>query len=76
MSRLVRHDATGPALVKVGEKTIAVCQCGLSKSKPFCDGAHKATHDEKSGLVYIYDHERKRIDLFDEFPTPTKTYEK
>ncbi|EQD48225.1 Iron sulfur domain protein-containing, CDGSH-type domain protein, partial [mine drainage metagenome] len=53
MSRLVRHDAEGPAIVMVGEKVVAVCQCGLSRNKPFCDGAHKATHGETPGQIYV-----------------------
>lgn len=76
MARLVRHDALGPAIIKVGEKVIAVCQCGLSNDKPFCDGSHKKVLDEKSDLVYLYDHEGKRVSLEDFFPTLRKTFEK
>ena len=26
---------------EIKEKTVALCRCGLSTKKPFCDGAHK-----------------------------------
>lgn len=75
MTRLIRHDAVGPAIIKVGEKTIAVCQCGLSKNKPFCDGSHKVVQDEEPGLTYLYGEDGKRIVIYDAFPTQKKVFE-
>ena len=35
-------DQDGNAIL-VRRKTIALCRCGKSRLKPFCDGTHKAT---------------------------------
>lgn len=60
MAREVTHEATGP--VKLDEDDIdedygdiAVCQCGLSDDRPFCDGSHRATEDETDGVRYKYE---------------------
>ncbi len=33
-------DADGGAFGLSGRSTIALCRCGHSENKPFCDGAH------------------------------------
>lgn len=58
MARLVKHEANRPFLIRqedVQKFPIAICMCGLSKNKPFCDGSHKRTNDEEEGELYLYD---------------------
>jgi len=71
MTREVTHEEDGPAIFDESDMgddgKIYVCQCGLSDSKPLCDGSHNATADEADGTVYKYadddaDGERREID--------------
>jgi CDGSH-type Zn-finger protein len=38
--RIVDQDGTE---IETSRKTVALCRCGRSKLKPFCDGTHKVT---------------------------------
>ncbi len=35
------EDAEGNAFDTAGKETIALCRCGATKRRPFCDGAHR-----------------------------------
>ena len=35
-------DGAGKAFNLEGKEQFALCRCGESKNKPFCDGSHKA----------------------------------
>lgn len=67
MARLVRHDAKGPVEVKVNGESVWICQCGLSRNKPYCDGSHALTQDEEDGELYIYDENRNRTKISKEY---------
>ena len=49
-------------MVKVGDQELHLCACGLSANKPYCDGTHKKTLDEKD-QIYIYDEKGNRVSI-------------
>lgn len=46
-------DVQGNVYGLDGRTTLSLCRCGLSKNKPFCDGAHKG----------VFEHESEAFDL-------------
>jgi len=53
-------DANGQ---EIPAKKAALCRCGGSRTKPFCDGSHKTTRDEEDGKTYEYDAEGHRHEI-------------
>jgi CDGSH-type Zn-finger protein len=50
----------GPVEIPEGtELPVWICQCGLSKNLPYCDGTHKKTRDEGDQL-FVYDNQGHR----------------
>ena len=41
--RIVDHQGNEIPLPQ-GKENVALCRCGQSQVKPFCDGAHRANH--------------------------------
>ncbi|MCL4331920.1 MAG: CDGSH iron-sulfur domain-containing protein, partial [Candidatus Thermoplasmatota archaeon] len=58
-----------PYSIKVGEEEKHICACGLSEDKPYCDGHHKQTLDEKDG-IFIYDSEGNRVKVQSMYQNP------
>jgi len=44
-------DKNGNAYGLQGRDVLTICRCGLSKNKPFCDGAHKG-HFEHEAIAF------------------------
>jgi CDGSH-type Zn-finger protein len=70
MAREVIREEREPAILDESDMgddgLIYVCQCGLSDSKPLCDGSHRATADEEESVIYKYanddaDGERREV---------------
>ncbi len=64
MPRLVIHEAHGPSEVKVGDKSVFICRCGLTKNKDgTCSTMHKKTLDEDDNKMYAYNDDGSRYEV-------------
>ena len=51
-------DAEGKPYGLGGRTVVSLCRCGLSKTKPFCDGAHNGRLDH---LAVAFDLPEKKV---------------
>ena len=56
-TEITLQNADGELILK--DKEFALCRCGLSKTKPFCDGTHKVENVEKTQSF----HDEREMDI-------------
>jgi CDGSH-type Zn-finger protein len=54
MSRVVTFSANTPLELKPQQRSVWLCQCGLSQNRPFCDGSHAVAQKERPGTLCAY----------------------
>lgn len=67
MARLVKRTRQEPAKHIMDGKEVWLCQCGLSKNQPSCDGSHKLAKGEEARKLYWYDDAGNRHEVADTF---------
>ena len=62
MARIVVFRGRGPVRVRMADgSSMWFCSCGLSRTFPFCSGAHIHVQDEDGDAVYVYDGSGRRL---------------
>ncbi len=67
MSRIRIFNKKSPKKVVKNGIELWICQCGLSKDFPFCNGTHNKIQDEPDDRVFVYDADlnRKEVEIKD-----------
>ncbi len=66
MARIVKRTTAAPVSIDGPAGTpVWICQCGLSRNQPRCDGSHKAARTEEPGKLYQYDAAGNRREIAD-----------
>lgn len=59
MARVVIHRESKPIEIKVGEKSVWICRCGMTTNPPYCSGKHRELVGEQENELYIYKEGRR-----------------
>ncbi|MCS7212668.1 MAG: CDGSH iron-sulfur domain-containing protein [Candidatus Calescibacterium sp.] len=62
MARVIIHKEKRPVEVKVGDKSVWICRCGLTTNPPYCSGKHKEIQAEEDDKLFLYE-EGKRYEV-------------
>lgn len=63
ISRVIVKEDQGPKEITKEDVGKWLCQCGLSKNQPYCDGSHKKTQEEEAGKTYKYSEDGTREEI-------------
>ncbi len=64
MARIVIFKDKQPKEIDIDGKRIWICNCGLTKNWPYCDGSHALAMTEEDKKLYLYENgKRKEVEI-------------